>query len=122
MAEVIDKKKVLAVVNTEAQGNWDEIAFLRGYRVGYQDGMAAGQAGKIPQPEILDLPVEALGLSVRPRNCLRAYGCERIADVVRLPKTVICRMRGLGKKSADEIARSLHKQGIFSVPWDDFLL
>ncbi len=94
-------------------------AYQRGYRAGYIDGVAAGDT---QPPEILQLPVEALGLSARPLNCLRSYGCQQIADVAALSPETIRRMRNLGKISADQIARALQSQTIFGTAWDAWLL
>ncbi len=97
-------------------------SYRQGYLAGYRDGVAAGQAGKTAEPELPDLPVDALGLSARARNCLRAAGCERVADVARLSAEAIYRMRGLGRLGADEIARSLHDHGILLTDWDVFFI
>ncbi len=96
--------------------------YLDAYRAGFLDGLAAGQAGETQMPQFTDLPIEALGLSARPLNALRAHGCTRIADMLRLSEKNIFSMRQLGKKSADEVARSLRTQGIFPTAWDSFLL
>ncbi len=102
--------------------NEQEKTYRRGYLAGYWDGVAAGQAGKAAEPELPDLPIEALGLSPRALKCLRTYDCARVADVARLPAETICRMRGLGRLTADEIARSLQDHGILLTAWDTFLM
>ncbi len=94
-------------------------AYQRGYRAGYIDGVAAGDA---QPPDILQLPVEALGLPARPLNCLRSCGCQQVGDVAGLSQETICRMRSLGKVSADQIARALRSQKIFGTAWDAWLL
>ncbi len=94
-------------------------AYQRGYRAGYLDGKAAGDP--LP-PEILQLPLEALGLPARPLNCLRNCGCQRVEDVAGLPQEAICRMRRLGRVSADQIARALRSQNLFGTAWDAWLL
>ncbi len=97
-------------------------AYREGYLAGYRDGLAAGLAGERAEPELLELPVEALGLPARARNCLRGAGCERVGDVARLSAEQILRMRGLGRLSADQIARSLRLHGIRPTAWDTFLI
>ncbi len=99
-----------------------EKIYRQGYLAGYRDGLAAGQAGKTAEPELPELPLEALGLSARAVNCLHAYNCRRVADVARLSAETIGRMRGLGKLTADEIARSLHAHEVLLTAWDAFLL
>ncbi len=100
----------------------EEREYNRGYRAGFLDGVAAGRRRKVQLPDILQQPVEALGLPVRPLNCLRACGCQRVTDVTALSEQDIWRMRGLGKTSADQIARALHRHKIFGTAWDDFVL
>ncbi len=97
-------------------------AFEDGYRKGYRDGLADGKSGKKKPLELMQLPVEALGLSSRPLNCLRLCGCKRISDVVVLSEEDIRQIRSLGKIGADEIARSLHEHKIYPTDWDEFLL
>ncbi len=100
----------------------DSRDFLKGYRAGYQDGLAAGLQGQTAAPDVRSLPIEALDLSVRALHCLTRAGCLRIGDVIRLSPEEIYAMRNLGRVTADEIARSLHRQKIFQTPWDHFLL
>lgn len=99
--------------------------YTEGYKIGYKNGDHDARNGvsapKVPD-EILNLPIETLGLSVRAFNCLKAARCDLIGDVVRLDEERIMRMRNLGKVSADEITRSLHKRGIKNTAWDGFLL
>ncbi len=99
-----------------------EKVYRQGYLAGYRDGIAAGRSGKAAAPELPDLPIEALGLSARAVNCLHAYHCERVADVARLSADTIGRMRGLGRRTADEIARSLLEHRILPTAWEAFLL
>ncbi len=72
--------------------------------------------------EILDKPIEMLGVSVRALHCLQFYKCVRIADVAKIPDTTIRVMRGLGAVTADEIARTLQDNGIVHTAWESFLL
>ncbi len=95
--------------------------YADGYRAGLADGLAGKHPGDIP-PETLALPIAFLELSTRARNCLAARGCESIADVANLSESRIFRMRGLGKGSADEIARALREKGICHTAWDRYLL
>ncbi len=96
--------------------------YLRGYHAGYQDGLAAGRAGTDGFPDIDSLPLDVLGLSARAANCLRDWGCESVSDVAGMTVEMIYRVPRLGKVCADEIARKLHSQRIFSAAWETFLL
>ncbi len=95
----------------------EERGFRRGYRAGYLDGRASLRADE----DVLSLPLEAMDISSRAQNCLRSYQCQRIGDVAKVPIEAIWRMRNLGKKSADEIVRALHRCHIFGTAWDAFL-
>ncbi len=95
-------------------------AYHRGYRAGFLDGLAAGEKGNAELLDTLQLPIEALGLSSRPLNCLHACGCQRVRDVAGLPEEAILRMRNLGAKSAAEIVSVLHQYKIFGTAWDAF--
>jgi hypothetical protein len=53
--------------------------------------------------------VEDLGLSVRTRNALRAIGCVTVNDVLALDLS--SSVRGLGRKTKDELLRALESAG-----------
>lgn len=99
--------------------------YSTGYQAGYQDGAtdAANGSHKPKAPdEILNLPIEHLGLSTRAHNCMVAAHCKRIGDVARLTDEQIATMKRLGKISANEIAQALQAQGIKRTAWDSYLL
>lgn len=99
--------------------------YSAGYQAGYQDG-AADVASGTPKPtapdEVLNLPIEQLGLSTRAHNCMVAAHCKRIGDVARLTDEQIATMKRLGKISANEIAQALQAQGIKHTAWNSYLL
>ena len=96
-----------------------------GYAQGYKDGNADGKNG-VEKPaiaeELLNHPVESLGLSVRAFNCLHRVNCLRVGDVVRLSAYQIQTMRNLGPKSANEIACALRNIGIDNTNWNAYIL
>jgi len=101
-------------------------AYRKGYLIGYREGYQDGICGK---PNIsyeinndINFPIEALGLSTRAFNCLYCSGCRYIADVVRMDKKNILRIRNLGKITAAEIAHALINCGITGTDWEFFLL
>ncbi len=96
----------------------EERGFRRGYRAGFLDGRSALHT----DADVLSLPLEAMEISVRAQNCLQSCQCRRIGDVAKVPIETIWRMRNLGKKSADEIARALNRNRIFGTAWDAYLL
>lgn len=99
--------------------------YKTGYDQGYKDGYADGQNG-VEQPsiseELLNHPIDSLGLSVRAYNCLLRAGCERVGDAVRLSEDQIQRMRNLGPKSANEIACAIRDLGIPNTRWSTYIL
>ncbi len=109
----------VAKQESETQG------FRRGYAQGYKDGSYDTEHCIVPNgglEEVLDKPVETLGLSSRALHCQQFYKCARIADVARIPDTTIRVMRGLGAVTADEIARALQDNGIVHTAWEAFLI
>lgn len=98
--------------------------YTLGYKAGYENGAEDTNRG-IDSPlsdELLRSPVESLNLSIRARMVLSQAQYSHISDLVKLDQWEIWALRGMGKKTADEIARALHKQGIRCTDWDKFLL
>lgn len=100
-------------------------AYLVGYQAGYADGQA--DAGKginqmIPNGDISCWPIPCMSLGTRARNCLLWAGYQRIGDITALSEDQIRATRGLGPKTADEIARALVLLGIRYSEWNKFLL
>lgn len=53
--------------------------------------------------------MEDLAISMRARNALRAIGCDTVEDVLRLDLSAP--VRGLGRKTRDELFRALDRAG-----------
>ena len=94
-----------------------EVFYSKGYKQGYADGYQAGiedmRKGRCVETfenEVTSLPVDAMGISARARNCLRKAGCIYISDVLALDRARIARLRNMGSKSAQEIAQWLKSQ------------
>ena len=101
-----------------------EQLFRKGYAAGYRDGVKQAIEGKAKQKqgcEISDMPIEITGLSPRARHCLIQAGCADIADVAMLSGDQIATMRGLGKKTASEIAQWLDENGICYTAWCEYI-
>lgn len=99
--------------------------YKTGYNQGYKDGYADGQNG-VEQPsiseELLNHPIDSLGLSVRAYNCLLRAGCEYVRDAARLSEDQIQKMRNLGVKTANEIACAIRDLGIPNTSWTTYIL
>lgn len=101
----------------------------QGYRVGYLEGYETGvkdeKAGKVnayANNPALNLIIENLELSTRAFQCLRRMNCDRIGDVAAKDADSIVKVRNMGRKTMDEIARALHKRNIVGTAWDQFIL
>lgn len=102
-----------------------EQGYTHGYKAGYEMGRTDERIGReqsyADNPD-MDLTIENLNLSTRAYQCLRKLGCHRIGDVAQKEADDIWRTRNMGKKTADEIARSLRDHGIHNTDWDQFIL
>ena len=103
--------------------------YTRGFESGYVKGYEAAEADTrngFTRTErdisIMSLPLEVLQLDVRPYNCLYYNGCRTVGDCIRMNEYDIKRMRNLGKKSADAIARALRRMDIRHTEWNQFLI
>ena len=99
-------------------------SYLAGYLTGYRDGVRHAFEGKVSpsiDADLLDLPIDAMNLSTRALNCLIGAHCNCIRDVVSLSDLRISTMRNLGIKTASEIAKWLHSQGLCYSAWSRHL-
>ena len=106
-------------------GEEKQKAYDRGYQKGYEDAIADalnGFARPVQELSIMALPLEVLKLDTRSYNCLYYNGCRSVGDCVRMDELHISRIRNLGKKSADAIARALRQKDIRNTDWDKFLI
>ncbi len=60
----------------------------------------------------LSQPIDALGLSTRSRNALRADGVRSVRDLVRLSEWHLLRARGIGKKGVADIKDALARHSL----------
>lgn len=99
-------------------------AYHQGYLTGCEKGLADGRNSTeecaLP-PEMMNLPIQYLNLSVRPYNCLYRSGYEYIRDIVSLSKEEIFKIRNLGRFGANEIAKALCDRGILDSEWNHYL-
>ena len=94
--------------------------YERGFRHGYQKAINDFLNGKLCtsiSQDIAQLPLEAVTLSPRARNCLLRAGCQCLADVYNLSEHQIATMRNLGTKTAAEIADVLAEYGLHLTHW-----
>lgn len=60
----------------------------------------------------LDLPIEALDLSERPRNCLRRAQIETVGELVLKTPDELLNITNFGQKSLEEVAAKLDELGL----------
>jgi DNA-directed RNA polymerase subunit alpha len=60
----------------------------------------------------LDLPIEALDLSERPRNCLRRAQIETVGELVLRTEEDLLNITNFGQKSLEEVAAKLDELGL----------
>ena len=97
--------------------------YERGFRHGYQKAIEDFMNGELSTTiptEIAQLPLDAVNLSSRARNCLQFIGCRCLADVCNLSETQIAMMRNLGKKTSAEIAEVLEDHGLCHTHWSKY--
>ena len=81
--------------------------------IGEGQGLELGDV----EPEIssspdLDLPIEALDLSERPRNCLRRAQVKTVGELVERTSDDLLNVTNFGQKSLDEVIAKLDELGL----------
>ena len=105
-------------------GSVQNDSYRKGYIAGYRDGLKAAERGQTPQMEgnsIAKLPIQAMAVSTRAKNCLLHAGCWYVLDVIALDEHRISTMRNLGKRSASEVGRWLEGNGVCHSAWSRFI-
>jgi len=98
-----------------------ETGYHMGYLAGCRDG--AKKAETVPtQMDVLDMPIETMRLSSHARNVLTRMECKYIRDLLTVDQYDILKVRGMGQKTADEIARALLSYGVEHTDWYFYLL
>jgi len=62
--------------------------------------------------DLLLKPIDVLELSVRAHNCLVNAGIHRIIDLVNLSEEEVQKIKNFGKKSFEEVKRTVHELGL----------
>ncbi|GBE25311.1 DNA-directed RNA polymerase subunit alpha [bacterium BMS3Bbin02] len=60
----------------------------------------------------LDLPIEALDLSERPRNCLRRAQVQTVGELVAKTEDELLNITNFGQKSLEEVTAKLDELGL----------
>jgi DNA-directed RNA polymerase subunit alpha len=76
---------------------------------GLELGEVAGERSGSPD---LDLPIEDLDLSERPRNCLKRAQVNSIGELVEKTEEDLLAITNFGQKSLDEVIQKLDERGL----------
>src|SRR5919205_2003904 len=85
------------------------VADLSGERRGLELGEVASPASTSPD---LDLPIEELDLSERPRNCLKRARVDTIGQLVQKSEDDLLAITNFGSKSLEEVLQKLDERGL----------
>ena len=77
------------------------------------DGLVPDELAPIEQSgqEHLDLPIEALDLSERPRNCLRRAQVQTVGELIEKTEEDLLNITNFGMKSLEEVVAKLDELG-----------
>jgi DNA-directed RNA polymerase subunit alpha len=85
------------------------VAEMSGSAPGLDLGEAPGLGSGSPD---LDLPIEELDLSERPRNCLKRAQINTIGELVSKTEDDLLAITNFGQKSLDEVVQKLDERGL----------
>lgn len=68
------------------------------------------QVNQIEQIDIKNAQIDELELSVRAHNCLKRANIHTVAELLKYSEKELLEFKNFGKKSADEVSKSLHKR------------
>ncbi|HEV2068755.1 MAG TPA: DNA-directed RNA polymerase subunit alpha [Acidimicrobiales bacterium] len=76
-------------------------------------GLELGEVGRISSGSSdLDLPIEDLDLSERPRNCLKRAQVNSVGELLQKTEEELLAITNFGQKSLDEVAEKLDERGL----------
>ena len=78
-----------------------------------QEGLELGEVSPVTatSPD-LELPIEELDLSERPRNCLKRARVDSIGQLVQKTEDDLLAITNFGQKSLDEVIQKLDERGL----------
>lgn len=76
-------------------------------------GLELGEVGRVASGSSdLDLPIEDLDLSERPRNCLKRAQVNTVGELLQKTEEDLLAITNFGQKSLDEVAEKLDERGL----------
>ena len=101
--------KILASAGATLRSLVDLVANLSDEPQGLELGEVAIAAASSPD---LDLPIEDLDLSERPRNCLKRAQVNSIGELLEKSEDDLLAITNFGQKSLDEVIQKLDERGL----------
>jgi DNA-directed RNA polymerase subunit alpha len=105
----IEPKEALASAGDTLRSLVDLIANLSDEPQGLSLGEVASTANTSPD---LDLPIEDLDLSERPRNCLKRAQINTVGELLTKTEDDLLNITNFGQKSLDEVKQKLDERGL----------
>ncbi len=105
----ISPREALASAGATLRSLVDLVASLSDEPQGLELGEVAGVAAGSPD---LDLPIEDLDLSERPRNCLKRAQINSIGELLTKTEDDLLNITNFGQKSLDEVKQKLDERGL----------
>jgi DNA-directed RNA polymerase subunit alpha len=105
----ISPREALASAGATLRSLVDLVASLSDEPQGLELGEVASIAASSPD---LDLPIEDLDLSERPRNCLKRAQINSIGELLTKTEDDLLNITNFGQKSLDEIKQKLDERGL----------
>jgi DNA-directed RNA polymerase subunit alpha len=105
----ISPREALASAGATLRSLVDLIANLSDQPQGLELGEVASVAASSPD---LDLPIEDLDLSERPRNCLKRAQINTVGELLNKTEDDLLNITNFGQKSLDEVKQKLDERGL----------
>lgn len=105
----ITPREALASAGATLRSLVDLVASLSDEPQGLELGEVASTAAVSPD---LDLPIEDLDLSERPRNCLKRAQINTIGELLTKTTDDLLNITNFGQKSLDEVTQKLDERGL----------
>ncbi len=105
----ISPKEALASAGATLRSLVDLVANMSENPQGLELGEVVGVAGGSPD---LDLPIEDLDLSERPRNCLKRAQINTVGELLQKTEEDLLNITNFGQKSLDEVKMKLDERGL----------
>jgi len=105
----ITPKEALASAGATLRSLVDLVASLSDEPQGLELGEVASTAATSPD---LELPIEDLDLSERPRNCLKRAQINTVGELLTRTEDDLLNITNFGQKSLDEVKQKLDERGL----------